>query len=317
MKPPKFQKVDFKQIIRWIGTIIAFILLIFLVQQQGWDEIRSAFVQVSLSRIILALTFIFLSRFAVVCRWHVLLHSLEDVSFWQTLRISFAGLFAANFLPTTVGGDVVRLAGAIQLKINGPFAAASLIVDRLIGMLGMVCALPFGLPSLRDWFNLAGGTPSYSTLGASITWVNKIRNVIVNLFKKVEEALKIWVKHPESLLFSYLFTFVHMTCLFLAIKFLLDDLGGGLSFGLIAGLWSFVYFITLIPVSINGYGVQELSIAFIFSEVGGIPLQSGITISILLRLLMIIGSLPGSVFLPGIIAGSDNQAQKIDDIVDG
>jgi len=263
------------------------------------------------------MAFIILSRFVLVCRWYILLHSLEGVSFWQTLRTTFAGLFAANFLPTTVGGDVMRLAGAIQLKINGPFAAASLIVDRLIGMFGMFCALPFGVTSLRDWFNLSEFEASHITLGTSFSWMNKIRNLVVKLIRKVEEALKMWVKYPKSLLISYLFTLVHMTCLFLAIMFILDGLRAGLSFGLIAGLWSFFNFITLIPVSINGYGVQELSTAFIFSEVGGIHLQSGITISILLRLMMIIGSLPGLVFLPGIIAGSDNQTKKIDDKVDG
>jgi hypothetical protein len=48
---------------------------------------------------------------------------------------------------------------------------------------------------------------------------------------------------------------------------------------------------------------QEISMAFIYSEVGGIPLQTGLTVSILFRTLMLLGSLPGAVFVPGIVAG--------------
>jgi hypothetical protein len=83
-----------------------------------------------------------------------------------------------------------------------------------------------------------------------------------------------------------------------------------MAFNLVAGLWGFVYFITLLPVSINGLGVQEVSMAFIFSEVGGISLQNGLTVSVLFRTLMMLGSLPGAVFLPGIIAGSKGKGQK-------
>jgi hypothetical protein len=133
--------------------------------------------------------------------------------------------------------------------------------------------------------------------------LDKLREKAADLIDRVVTALKVWSKQPKSLVLSFLYTVIHMACLFLIITLFLNDLGERLPFGIVAGLWSFVYFLTLIPISINGYGVQELSIAIIFSEVGGVTLESGITISILMRTLMIIGSLPGSVFLPGIIAG--------------
>ena len=94
----------------------------------------------------MVLLLIFISRLATVGRWHMLLQ-IESVKVnWKdSLRLTFAGLFAANFLPTTIGGDVVRLAGAIRLGIDGSFVAASLMVDRLIGMTGMAIAAPLGL----------------------------------------------------------------------------------------------------------------------------------------------------------------------------
>ena len=101
-----------------------------------------------------------------------------------------------------------------------------------------------------------------------------------------------------------------MLSFFGTIMLLLDDMGDPLPFGIVAGLWSFVYFVTLMPISINGYGIQEISIAYIFSEVGGVSLQSSLTVSVLFRTLMLVASVPGAIFLPGIISGTKKQNDK-------
>ena len=49
------------------------------------------------------------------------------------------------FLPSTIGGDVVRYLGGIQLDNQKIKCAGSLIMDRLVGMFGMALVLPFGL----------------------------------------------------------------------------------------------------------------------------------------------------------------------------
>lgn len=103
-----------------------------------------------------------------------------------------------------------------------------------------------------------------------------------------------------------------MLCLFSIIYLLLDDMGEHLNMGVVGELWSFVYFVTLLPISINGYGVQEISMAFIYSEVGGILLQTGLTVSILFRTLMLLGSLPGAVFVPGICHPKNHERGSTD-----
>lgn len=289
--------------LRWIGTIVSLGLLVYLFRKQGWSEIRSAFLQVSVGRFLLGLLLIYISRLAVVGRWHSLISSVEEVSIWQSTRITFAGLFASNFLPTTVGGDVVRLAGAVQLNIDGVVSAASLVVDRLIGMLGMFLALPFGAKQTIDWWTANRVSQTGMGMGFAVSWIPKIWKKAGDFFRRLFDTVQVWSEHPGSLLVSFIFTGIHMVCLFGAISLLLDDLGEYLAFNLVAGLWSFVYFITLLPVSINGLGVQEISMAFIFSEVGGISLENGLTVSVLFRTLMMLGSVPGAIFLPGIIAG--------------
>lgn len=291
-------------ILRWIGTITALVLLVFLFRQQGWYEIREAFQQITWQRFCLCLVLIFVSRLAVVGRWHSLLRAVENIPVAQSLRLTFAGLFATNFLPTTVGGDVIRLAGAKQLKIDLVISAASLVVDRLIGMLGMALALPLGARSLFSWIKATSLVRPGVHLGVYPVIVATMFRKVGDLVRDFYQAFLVWSKQPTSLLLSFGFTVVHMLCFFGVITLLLDGLGEPLSLGLVGGLWSFVYFVTLFPISINGYGVQEVSMAFIFNQVGGISLQSSLAASVLFRTLIMLGSVPGVFFVPGIFAGA-------------
>lgn len=78
-----------------------------------------------------------------------------------------------------------------------------------------------------------------------------------------------------------------------------------MSFWRIAGLWALTYFVTLLPISVNGLGVQELSMTFFFTTFGGITTASGLTIALFMRILPMFASLPGAVFIPGMLAGDE------------
>jgi uncharacterized membrane protein YbhN (UPF0104 family) len=122
------------------------------------------------------------------------------------------------------------------------------------------------------------------------------------------ELLGIWIHRPAVLLEAYCFTWGHMLCVFSLIWLLLHGMGEGISFWLVAGLWSLTYFVTLLPVSINGLGIQELSAAFIFSQFGGVSASSSLTLGLLIRTMAMLASLPGAFFLPAILSGERAQA---------
>ena len=84
-------------IIRITGTLIAIGLLVYLLSQIGWEDIQRAFSKLTFSQLALAFGLIIMSRLAVSARWYVLLHSAEmKISYSQSARITFAGLFASN-----------------------------------------------------------------------------------------------------------------------------------------------------------------------------------------------------------------------------
>jgi uncharacterized membrane protein YbhN (UPF0104 family) len=299
-----FSRKNLPNILRWVGTLLAVVLLIYLLSQQGWKEIIFAFRQVPLWRFLLALGLTFISRFAVTGRWHVLLRSAAiKIPFRQSLEITFAGLFASNFLPTTIGGDVVRLGGIIRYGYDRAVSLASLVVDRLVGMAGMAMAaltLIFSLPALFHALKLSFST---SLVVMQTGWWPGTRERLKGAIKGVVDALRIWLSEPKSILGALAFTWIHMLCVFGSIWILLPGLGEPMPFWRIAGLWALTYFVTLLPISVNGLGVQELSMTFFFTTIGGISTATALTIALYMRILPMFASLPGAFFIPGMLAG--------------
>jgi len=271
----------------------------------GLDEIIQSLEKLSFGTIVAIIGLIFLSRIATFLRWHVLLQIDKDKVNWRdSLRLTFAGLFAANFLPSTVGGDVVRLAGAMRIGMSGSLAAASLIVDRLIGMAGMVFALPFGItPLIAILKSEQSPLPGLLQNMVVILSLKRFWSKLKTAIQKMIHALSFWFRHPKYVIYAFFFTFIHMLSIFLIIHILIVDMGESLSFWKIAGLWSVTYFITLIPISINGIGLQELSITSIFQVFGGLSHATSLSIALICRALWIIGSLPGAFFVSSILSG--------------
>ena len=283
-------------------------LLVYLLVNQGWAEMRAALQHIAPWRFGLALLLVMVSRLAVAGRWQVLLHSAgTGIRASQSIGITFAGLFAANFLPTTIGGDVVRLAWVIRLGYDQAICVASLVADRLVGMAGMAMALPFGIPGYIHYFQ-AAGRPAQSPLMLALPWLQPLKARLLSFTRRLFQALQLWMGKPRALLAALAFTWVHMLCTFGIVWLFLTGMGEAISFWLVMGLWSAAYFITLLPISINGMGVQELAMTFFYTQVGGISAPSGLTLALLMRLIQMIASLPGALFLPQILGNKRQPA---------
>jgi uncharacterized membrane protein YbhN (UPF0104 family) len=296
---------------RILGTLLALALLIYLLGEQGWNEIWAAIQQIPAWRLVLAFGLMIVSRLVVSARWYILLRSAGvEISPSQAFKVNFAGLFANNFLFSTIGGDVVRLAGTIQLKFDTAICAASLIVDRLVGMAGMVVALPFGLPRFLEARYLQASISTASPFAiaglASLpigNWWKAAWEKALRIIQRLMSALGLWTRQPRALLASLLLTWIHMLCLFGFLSVLLEGMGEHLPLTLVGGLYSLVYFVTLIPISINGYGLQEVSMTLIFSTLGGASMANGLSVALLFRTAMMLASLPGAIFIPQLLPG--------------
>ena len=286
-------------LLRLLGTLVATVLIILLIRQEGWSEIVESLKQISPISFFLALASLLISRIFVIARWHVLLRSGGvKIPFSRTTELTLMGLFASNFLPTTVGGDVVRLAGVMQMGFDRAICLASIAADRLIGMAGMLFTVPFGL--VPTWQSLGGATVHSLALMLSLQRP-------MHFVRRTLQTFSTWFRQPRALITSLLCTWGNMLFIFFAVYILIEGLGNHVSFWLIAGLWSLAYFVTLIPISINGYGVQELSLTYLFLHVGGLSAATSLSMAVLIRIVFMFASLPGAAFLPSILLAISRQ----------
>jgi uncharacterized membrane protein YbhN (UPF0104 family) len=289
-------------LLRLFGTLVASVLIVLLIRQEGWMEIVDSLKQISLRSLVLALASLLISRIFVIARWHVLLQSGGvNIPFRRTAELTLMGLFASNFLPTTVGGDVVRLAGVVQMGFDRAVCLASIAADRLVGLAGMLFAVPFGLPPAWESLRQIFGSQLFALM---ISLQRPVR-----FARRTLQTFSIWFHQPKALFLSLLCTWGNMVFIFVAIYLLVEGLGNHVSFWLIAGLYSLSYLVTLIPISINGFGLQELSVTYLFLHVGGLSTAASLALAVLIRIIWMIASLPGALFLPSILLAISYQKQ--------
>jgi glycosyltransferase 2 family protein len=300
--------LDRQLIVRVLGTLGSLALLFYLLSRQGWAEILAALRGIPAATLAVVVALLLVSRLAVTARWYSLLRSADpSLGFLTSLRLTLAGLFAANFLPTSVGGDVVRLAGVLRISKNRSGSAASIVADRIIGMLGMAMLLPLGIRDLLLWLRPAAvvggvlGKGVGPAFGAAVQPWGSLLQRGRRAAERLWETLKMWLRRPGPLVAALAFTWVHMLCLFTEVWLLLGGLGQPISIVSVGGLWSLSYFITLVPFSINGLGLREVSITYIFSELGGVSLEAALTLALILRTMDMLISLPGAAFVSGVI----------------
>ncbi len=217
----------------------------------------------------------------------------------------------------------MRFAGGIKLGFDTAVLGASLVADRLVGMAGMATVLPLGLfqfmrtplpgaaGALPGFWLAAGGLePGQPVEGQAVRrspWKRGLAwgwSALGRLWASLRHAIRLWATRPGSLLVAYLFTWGHMLSVFLSVWILFQRMGEPMPFWLVAGCWAMSYFPTLLPISINGLGVQELTLTFFFVNYGGVSLPAALTMATLMRLLPALASLPGAFFVPGLLAAA-------------
>ena len=289
---------------RWILTVVAVALFIYQLSRQDFHETLNIIKGMPLWMIFASIGLMLASRISTAARWNALLKiNAPKPKFKDTLKTTFAGLFSSNVLPTSIGGDFVRLFMGIQAKLDPAYVASSLIMDRIIGFTGMFFFMPFGLHLL---FSHAGTSqssllPMGFIFAATFSDIfKKIWEWIKKFIQKVWDSVKLWVKHPMYLVESLGFTFLHMAFFFSTMWLFLYAMHVDISIFKVGAIYSLSYVISLFPLSIGGLGIQELAISNLFSILGNMPIETANALALLIRLAFIISSIPGAFFLPDI-----------------
>lgn len=292
---------DNRRKLQLVGTAVSLGLLVILLTRQDWQELLRLAASIPIWVFVAGTTLLMVRVVAHGMRWLVLLRAQGiDLEISETLRLQWAGIYAGNFLPTSVGGDVVRLYGVLPASPSKVVAAASIVVDRLLGVIGMVFVLPFSLPLINSIFS---GTAPGLVLASS-----DLMDRVGGAFARFKQALALWASKPRSLLLALSASWVGILCFLLMIWLLVRALEMPVNLVDVAGASALTYYIALIPFSINSYGIRELGVVFFYTQLGASSEQA-LTLALLTRALLLVVSLPGALLLPQVL-GSRNADKR-------
>ncbi len=213
-------------------------------------------------------------------KWWLLLD--RGLPYLTALRAHYAGLAANLCLPGAAGGDAVRAALAHLAMRDGPKLAAGAVADRVIDLIGMACLSLTGLMLLR------GGTmgPALGLEIAALLLVGLAAAVYV--FPRLVRTLwTLWPRLPARTLalrsaeaFGALGRRPGLLIAALALSLAIQSLFVWLSarLGLAAGVdiplaawffaWPLAKIVAVLPISLNGLGVRESSLAALLVPFG-------------------------------------------------
>src|SRR5215203_1602332 len=142
-------------------------LLVFLFSRSGvdatklWADARRA----SMLWLLVALGIYTLNMMASAWRWHLLLQAQKVPVAHRTLFNSFlVATFFNNFLPSNIGGDVIRIRDTARAAGSRTLATTVVLLDRGLGLLGLVFVAALGA-SLA-----ASRSEAVGPIGPGILW---------------------------------------------------------------------------------------------------------------------------------------------------
>jgi uncharacterized protein (TIRG00374 family) len=311
-----------KNWLRWGGTIIASTLFIRSLLKLNWIGAWDIFKSLPANLVLLALALYTIGMLANSIRWHILLRTAAiQIPAWETIKIVFLGAFISNYLPSTIGGDAIRFLSVLRFTTRRTVAFTSVILDRALNVTAMFTIVPFSLltfypilwsrklsPTIGSFILLVALGSSISTAG----WFSRYKHSFAGWLVKVWAAIKIWLRSPLSLLLAFAVSWLSIFVVFLAIWILAQGMGIQVALFQVMGVTAITYILTLLPISVNGYGVREVAITTLYMDLGA-TLEQASTLAILTRALMLLVTLPGAIFIPQNLSGVLKQKPSLKD----
>lgn len=280
--------------IRWVGTILSTGLFIWLISRQNWSTVLAKAAGIPLWAILLAVVFYIFSYAFNSLRWCYLLWAQQvKITFWQAFRMAWAGSFASNFLPSTIGGDGLRMAGIFRYTDRKTIAIGSVALDRIINMAAMACLLP---APVLIFGSALGKLFSGAALVTPLEW---LQQQFRTYFPKIVTAFRVWSSQPWALVRAFLAAWPSNLFPMTATYLIAHQLGLNISFWQIIGVQTVTYFVTLLP-SVNGYGLREVTYTTLYTALGA-SIEQASTLALITRFIMVLSTAPGAFWVSGLV----------------
>jgi uncharacterized protein (TIRG00374 family) len=307
------KKETLKKLTTILRIIVGIGLIVFLLWRLDINQLFTKISGVNVIYLLYGLIPYFLFVIISAWRWQVLLdYKKFQIPFPRTTIIYFIALFFNNLLPTTIGGDGIRVLYSMDKRKADSLAVV--LADRILGFIGLfifalIAVLYLWIEKRQTEFFLymSGGL----IVLIIVTYIlfserayRRISPVVrkITIFKLGERLSHL---HDSFTDFGHAWgpitlCTVHSIIIqaLLAIgPFLVLRALGNYEIGILP---FFIYLpiinvVSMIPISLNGIGVRESFFVLLFSRVG-LPGETALAVSIISFLLIFLWSILGGIF---------------------
>ena len=294
-----------------IKIVISAALLYLALRKVDLADLASRINIASLGWIGIAIAVTFLQIFVGVLRWREI--SAEcgaPLPTKQAMRFNLIGTFFNQTLPSSIGGDAVRLWLVARGGAGWRAATYSIFVDRAIGLIALaiiiVASLPWSYNLISDphgrsallfvdFAALAGGV-GFLILGRlHWPWLKRWWGTHhLHACSVIANRLIFRRNHGPKL--AVLSLLIHVLAAVIA-WCVARSIAAPVSFGQVLQLVPPVMLITMVPISIAGWGVREASMGLAFGY-AGLATSEGVNVSLLFgAIYFIVGAFGGLVWI--------------------
>lgn len=227
-------------------------------------------------------------------RWQVLLAARgPKVPFLELFKLYFIGVFFNNFLPSSVGGDIVKAYKLSKYTDKAFDSSVSVFMERFVG----IVALAFiGAAAPMFVFGWVGAIGFIGFIGAFVfgLWLVGKLSRIHPIFKKLWGAIAFYKEAPRVLATAFGLSLIIQTLSLGSQVLVFWSLGYRIPIFqalVVLPIVNIATFVTLLP---NGWGAQEALYALLFGMLG-INKTISVTVSLVYRFLTLLTALLGGL----------------------
>lgn len=296
---------------------VSVLLVVWVLRSVDVARIAHSLVALGPASVLAAMLLMVVQYGLLAWRWQRVIAYLGDsLPLGTAVRWTFFGLFFSQVLPSSMGGDAVRIWLLHRRGTGAGVALSSVVVERMTG-LALLC-LFVSASALWPWWReehravvgplLALGPIACAALGLLACagpivstrrlprWLGGV-GVVVQDWHRVATRPRALV---EIAALGVSASFVGLSAVFVLSRSLGIELGLLQCFALAGG----ALLLTVLPISIGGWGVREASMVGLFGSFG-VPPEPVLALSVAYGLLPLLVSIPAGllgVFEPGAVA---------------
>lgn len=264
---------------------------------------------VSRPHLALVLGLVAIDRLVMIWRWVLLLRAAHvPVTTSAAARLFLTSSFVGSFLPAGVGGDAARAWGLSQLTARTGDALASVLVDRVLGVMSLTAMAAAGLLAWTpDGVSGPRLTVAVLVLAAACaaafwgdSWLRAVvpsarhNGPIVGRVLRVADAVAHYRTHRGTLLTVMVWSILVQVLRIVQAWVLGLGLGLTVPFAYYLLVMPLGLLALLLPISVSGFGVPQGVIVWLLRPMGVMDALS-FALSTLIVLTGLAGNLPGLV----------------------